>query len=52
MELVAEGLRNVTIATRLYLSLGTVKNHLSHVFTKLGVSNRAELVAESMRRDT
>ena len=37
VELVAEGLRNDTIATRLYLSPGTVKNHLSHIFTKLGV---------------
>ena len=51
VELVAEGLRNDTIATRLYLSSGTVKNHLSHVFTKLGVTNRAELAAEAMRRD-
>ena len=51
VELVAEGLRNDTIAGRLYLSPGTVKNHLSHVFTKLGVTNRAELAAEAMRRD-
>ena len=49
--LVAEGLRNDTIATRLYLSTGTVKNHLSHIFTKLGVTNRAELAAEALRRE-
>ena len=28
----------------------TVKTHLLHVFAKLGVSNRAELVAASIRR--
>jgi len=50
VRLVAEGLRNDAIARRLYLSPGTVKNHLSHVFTKVGVTNRAELAAEALQR--
>jgi DNA-binding CsgD family transcriptional regulator len=50
VQLVTEGLRNDAIAKRLYVTPGTVKNHVSHIFTKLGVDNRAELVAEAVRR--
>jgi DNA-binding CsgD family transcriptional regulator len=28
----------------------TVKTHLSHIFTKLGMTNRAELASEATRR--
>jgi DNA-binding CsgD family transcriptional regulator len=48
--LVAEGLRNADIADRLYVSSSTVKTHLSHVFSKLGVTTRAELAALVTRR--
>ena len=48
--LVAEGLRNADIAQRLFVSPSTVKTHLSHVFSKLGVSTRAELAALVTRR--
>jgi len=41
---VAEGLSNHDIAQQLHLSDHTVKNHLFHVFEKLGISNRVELV--------
>ncbi len=51
VRLVAEGLRNDAIAQRLYLAPGTVKNHLSHIFAKTGVANRAELAVEAVRRD-
>jgi two-component system nitrate/nitrite response regulator NarL len=40
---VVEGAGNRDIATDLRLSEQTVKNHLSHIFDKLGVSNRLEL---------
>ncbi len=40
---VAEGLSNTEIGTRLYLSAGTVKAHLSSALTKLGLSNRIQL---------
>jgi DNA-binding NarL/FixJ family response regulator len=42
---VAEGRTNREIATHLKLSEHTVKNYLFHVFEKLGVSNRTELLA-------
>jgi DNA-binding CsgD family transcriptional regulator/tetratricopeptide (TPR) repeat protein len=41
--LAASGLASKDIAERLYLSVRTVNNHLQHVYTKLGVSSRAEL---------
>jgi len=44
VELVAEGLANKAIATRLGVSVRTVEGHLNHVFTKLGVESRTELV--------
>jgi DNA-binding CsgD family transcriptional regulator len=45
VALVAEGLTNPQIAQRLFVSRATVKTHLSHVFTRLGLASRAELAA-------
>jgi len=44
MRLVAEGLQNREIAEELKLSEHTIKNYLFHIFDKLGVSSRVELV--------
>jgi DNA-binding NarL/FixJ family response regulator len=44
VQQVAEGLSNHDIAKQLHLSDHTVKNHLFHIFDKLGISNRVELV--------
>jgi DNA-binding CsgD family transcriptional regulator len=52
IELVAEGLTNPQIGERMFISRGTVKVHLSHIFAKLGTSTRAELAAEATRRGT
>lgn len=50
ITLVAEGLTNQQVADSLFVSLATVKTHLSHVFQKLGVRNRAQLVSLTMSR--
>jgi non-specific serine/threonine protein kinase len=41
--LVADGLGNREIATRLFLSKRTVDSHIEHIFTKLGFSSRTQL---------
>lgn len=43
VRLAAEGLSNPGIGARLFMSRSTVKTHLSHVYAKLGVTNRTEL---------
>lgn len=48
--LVAEGMTNQGIAERLVITPATVKNHLAHIFTKLGISRRSELAEEVWRR--
>jgi DNA-binding NarL/FixJ family response regulator len=50
LELLADGLSNKLIASRLGVSDETVKFHLSSVFGKLGASNRTEAVREAIRR--
>jgi DNA-binding NarL/FixJ family response regulator len=51
VRLVDEGLRNDTIARRLFIAPGTVKVHLTHIFTKLGLTTRAELAAQAAARE-
>ena len=46
---VVEGLSNPEIGARLFMSRGTVKTHLSHVYAKLGISNRTELATVAAR---
>jgi len=43
VDLAVAGLNNPQIAERLYMSRGTVKAHLGHVYSKLGIANRTEL---------
>jgi DNA-binding NarL/FixJ family response regulator len=42
LHLVAKGLSNTAIAERLFLSEGTVRNHVSAILSKLGVTDRTQ----------
>ena len=48
----AAGLTNPEIAERMFVSRGTVKVHLSHIYAKLGLRNRSEVAAEATRRQS
>jgi DNA-binding NarL/FixJ family response regulator len=50
LELLSRGLGNREMARELLVSEATVKSHLSHVYTKLGVDTRAGAVAAAIER--
>jgi DNA-binding NarL/FixJ family response regulator len=50
LKLIADGTTNREAATKLFISEATVKSHLLHIYTKLGVNDRAAAVAEAFRR--
>ena len=49
LRLVAEGLSNLDIASKLYVTEQTVKFHLSNIYRKLGVGNRTEATRYAYR---
>jgi DNA-binding NarL/FixJ family response regulator len=50
LSLIAEGGTNREVAARLFISEATVKSHVLHIYTKLGVNDRAAAVAVAFRR--
>jgi DNA-binding NarL/FixJ family response regulator len=49
--LAARGLSNRQIADRMYLAEGTVKNHLSNTYNKMGVGSRGEAARKALAED-
>jgi DNA-binding NarL/FixJ family response regulator len=52
IELLTRGVRNREIAQQLSISERTVKAHLTHIYLKLGVSNRLQLAISTLRANT
>jgi len=51
LELIGEGLTNRQIGERMFLAEKTVKNYVSHLLAKLGMSRRSEAAAFKARLD-
>jgi two-component system, NarL family, response regulator LiaR len=50
LKLMVEGLNNSEIATRVVVSLSTVKYHVSNILSKLGVDNRVAAITQAIQR--
>ena len=49
LRLIAEGLSNADVARRLWISVPTVKYHLSRIYEKVGVANRTGATRWALR---
>ncbi len=49
MRLLVEGRTNPEIADALFISHGTVRNHVTNIFTKLGVESRTAAATFALR---
>ena len=47
LQLLAQGRSNQQIAQTLVIAIDTVKRHVSHIFSKLGVTNRVQAVKQA-----
>jgi NarL family two-component system response regulator LiaR len=50
LALMVEGMSNPEIANRLIISRSTARAHVSHILSKLGVTNRSEAVVMALRK--
>ncbi len=50
LGLVARGKNNTQIARELFISVNTVTRHMTHIFSKIGASNRVEAAVYATRK--
>ncbi|MGC8480283.1 MAG: response regulator [Acidimicrobiales bacterium] len=51
LVLMAKGLSNKAIATEIFLSVNTVRNHVQSILSKLGAHSKLEAISTAVRRD-
>src|SRR3989344_9544566 len=51
LNLLAKGLNSGAIANALYINRVTVRNHIQHIYAKLGIHSRAEAISYIFRKD-
>ena len=51
LALVAQGLTNAEIATRLFISRRTAEHHVQHIYAKIGTSSRAAATLFAVEHD-
>ena len=51
LKLLAKGMLNKEIAKELYISEKTVKNHVSNIFKKIGVSDRTQAAIYALKHN-
>lgn len=51
VQLIAEGLSNKEIGERLFLTNGTVRNHISTILEKTGLEHRTQIAIQYLRKD-
>jgi LuxR family maltose regulon positive regulatory protein len=51
LQLLVQGLSNREIADRLFITIGTVKTHVHHIYGKLDVESRAQAIAQARELD-
>ncbi len=49
LQLFADGCRPAEVAARLFISPKTVRNHLSHIYAKLGVGDRSQAIVAGLQ---
>lgn len=52
LSLLVQGLNNEEIAEKLFISYTTVKNHLRHIYEKMHVHSKPELLVKALNRNT
>ena len=50
LQALATGASTVEVARELYVSPKTAKNHIAHIYSKLGVSSRTQAIAKALRQ--
>lgn len=49
LNLIVQGLDNREIANKLFISLETVRNHIRHIYEKLGVNSKTQAVVKALK---